>query len=267
MYLRGVHAESDIRVLRRFIRENPLGILISSLPSPNFSTLQFSHIPWLIDVGDEESDELGTLLGHMSRLNPHAQALSEASKITGESNGALEHDVAVVFTLPIQEYVPPKFFVETKPSTGKCVPTWNYAAVQVYGKATILWDSKNPATGGYLQEQITALTKHAEENIMHFTGGDAPAAWEVSEAPKSYVDLLKRRIMGIKIKIERLEGKFKMTQEMGNADRQGVVEGYDGLGTEKGYQMARLVEERGAMKDTAKRAAKNEADDGADCVA
>jgi predicted FMN-binding regulatory protein PaiB len=35
----------------------------------------------------------------------------------------------------------PKFYVETKPDTGKVVPTWNYSAVQVYGKATILFDS------------------------------------------------------------------------------------------------------------------------------
>lgn len=266
MYLRGVHAEPDIKTLRQVIRENPLGVLITSMPSENFPTIQFSHLPWLLDVADEDSDELGTLRGHLSRMNPHAKALTEAAKIDSESNGPLQEEVAVLFTLSSHSYVPPKFFTETKPSTGKVVPTWNYVAVQVYGKATILWDSKNQETGDYLQEQITDLTNHLEKNIMHFTGGDRPEPWEVSDAPKSYVDLLKRRIMGIEIKVDRLEGKFKMTQEMGPADREGVVKGFDGLGTEQSHHIARLVEARGAMKDAAKAAAKKAAEEAEDCV-
>ena len=74
-------------------------------------------------------------------------------------------------------------------------------------------------------------------------------AWEVSDAPTSYVELLKKSIIGIEIDIKRLEGKFKMSQESSKGDRQGVVNGFESLMTENGFKMARTVEERGAMKD------------------
>ena len=233
MYLRAVHAEFDIPALRNFIRNNPLGIFITSLQSSNFPTIQCTHIPWILDVDDEDSEtELGQLRGHLARANPHCKALVEAI------NG------------PVHSYVTPKFYTETKPNTGKVVPTWNYSAVQVYGKAKIFFDSQNQGTGLFLQKQINDLTKHSEETIMDHTGGETLPAWEVSDAPPRFIELLQKSIVGIQINIDRLEGKFKMNQELGKGDRQGVVEGFDSLGTEEGHKMARTVEERGALKDS-----------------
>src|SRR5579862_3450840 len=152
MYLRAIHAEFDIPALRKFIRDNPLGILITALQSPSFPTLQCTHVPWVLDVADEQSKtELGTLRGHMAKPNPHAKALIEAILRDNPSNGSLEEEVSVLFNGPVHAYVTPKFYTETKPDTGKVVPTWNYSAVQAYGKATILFDSRNESTGSYLK--------------------------------------------------------------------------------------------------------------------
>ncbi len=250
MYLRSVHAESNIASLRQFIRDNPLGILITTLESPNFPTLQCSHIPWVLDVTDEHSEtELGKLRGHLAKPNLQSKAMAEAIQTHNPSNDSLEQEVLVLFNGPAHAYVTPKFYVETKPDTGKVVPTWNYSAVQAYGKATILFDSHNEATGAFLQQQIIDLTKQSEETIMHHTGGEHSSAWEVSDAPARYIELLKKNIIGVEINITRLEGKFKMSQEMSKGDRQGVVKGYESLETEHGLQMARIVEERGAIKD------------------
>ena len=250
MYLRAVHAEFDIVSLRKFIRDNPLGILITALPSPNFPTIQCSHIPWVLDVSHEDSTtELGKLRGHMAKANPHSKAIVETVQKLTRTNGSLEQEVSVLFNGPVHSYVTPKFYIETKPDTGKVVPTWNYSAVQVYGKATIFYDSHNEETSSYLQKQISDLTNQSEETIMHHTGGENRSAWEVSDAPVSYVELLKKSIIGIEIDIKRLEGKFKMSQESTKRDRQGVVNGFESLMTENGFKMARTVEERGAMKD------------------
>jgi transcriptional regulator len=250
MYLRAIHAEPSIPSLRNFIRDNPLGILITALPSPNFPTIQCTNIPWVLDVADEDSEtELGKLRGHMARPNPHSKALIEAIQAHAPSNGSLEQEVSVLFNGPVHAYVTPKFYVETKPATGKVVPTWNYSAVQVYGKATILFDSHNEDTSSFLQKQISDLTKHSEETIMHHTGGENLPAWEVSDAPPRFVELLKKNIIGIEIDITRLEGKYKMSQEMDKGDRDGVIKGFESLGTENGLKMARTVEERGAMKE------------------
>jgi transcriptional regulator len=173
----------------------------------------------------------------------------EAIQRVTSSNGCLEQEVSVLFNGPVHSYVTPKFYIETKPATGKVVPTWNYSAVQACGKAKILFDLHNEDTASFLQKQISDLTKHSEETIMHHTGGENLSAWEVSDAPANFIELLKKNIIGIEINIERLEGKFKMSQEMGKGDREGVAKGFESLGTENGLKMARTVNERGAMKD------------------
>ncbi|KAI5865701.1 transcriptional regulator PAI 2-type [Durotheca rogersii] len=250
MYLRAPHAEVDIPSLRTFIRDNPLGLFITAFASPKSPTIQCTHVPWVLDVSDESSPtELGKLRAHLARANPHSKALVEAVAVHGSANGTLEQEVSVVFTSNVHAYVTPKFYTETKPSTGKVVPTWNYAAVQAYGKVRVFGDARSPETSSYLQQQVQDLSKHSEEHLMKYVGGDAPAAWQVDDAPAPYVDILKKAIIGIEIDVDRLEGKWKMSQEMTRGDRDGVVRGFEALGTEHGHQMSKTVEERGALKD------------------
>ena len=72
--------------------------------------------------------------------------------------------------------------------------------------------------------------------------------WEVDDAPRPFVDVLKKAIVGFEVEITRLEGRWKMSQEMKEGDREGVVEGLRGTGTEVGIDVARVVEERGKLK-------------------
>ncbi|KAM5350675.1 hypothetical protein ACJ41O_007180 [Fusarium nematophilum] len=248
MYIRAVHAETDLRVLRRLIHENPLGLLTTGIKSPTYPFLQSSHIPFILDVQYESSEtELGCLRGHLARQNPQSKAMIEAASSNPSANNVLEDEVLVIFNRPAHHYVTPKFYKETKPATGKVVPTWNYAAAQVYGKARIFFEN-NTETSEFLSKQISDLSHHNETTTMGYVGGDRPTAWKVSDAPEKYVELLKRSIIGIEIEVERLEGKFKMSQELGEGDREGVVEGFKGLGSEMGDEVARVVRERG-LKD------------------
>ncbi|KAJ6473576.1 putative FMN-binding domain-containing protein [Mycena vitilis] len=226
MYLRAVHAESDIPTLRDLIRAFPLGVLTTAISSPNFPLIQSSHIPFVLDVSDESSTtDLGRLRGHIARANPQAKVMIEA--LRDSPTNVLQQEVLVLFTSPVpQHYVTPKFYVDTKPSTGK-----------------------SEETGAFLDQQIDDLTKHAEEHLMGFTGeGERPNAWGVKDAPASYTDLLKKAIVGIEIEIDRLEGKFKMSQESGEGDRNGVIEGFRQLGSDVAREMASLVKERGDPK-------------------
>ena len=247
MYLRAIHAEQHVPTLRAFIRANPLGIFTTAIDSPSFPLLQSSHIPFVLDVQDESSEtELGVLRGHMARANPQAKALIEA--VTKDSTGdaestapqTLTRDVMVLFNGPADHYVTPKFYIETKPTTGKVVPTWNYSAVQCYGQLTVYHSTKDAALGEFLDRQIADLSAHAETSIM---GHEQP--WKVDDAPASFIELLKKAIIGIEIKITDIGGKWKMSQEMGVRDRMGVVEGFEALGTEKGKEIAETVRQRG----------------------
>lgn len=251
MYIRAVHAEADLRVLRQLIHSNPLGMLVTGIQSPTYSFLQASHIPFVLDVQDETSEtELGRLRGHLARANPQSKALIETLTTNPRPSNILEQEVLVIFTNTAHHYVTPKFYKETKPATGKVVPTWNYAAAQVYGKAKIYFDSKSEETSYFLAKQIEDLSHHNETTIMKHTGEeDRPAAWKVSDAPEKYVELMKKGIIGIEIEVERLEGKFKMSQELGQGDREGVVEGFANLGSDGAQSISRMVKERGIPKE------------------
>jgi transcriptional regulator len=129
MYLRPVHTTLDLPTLHSFIRSNPLGIFTTAIKSPNYPLLQSSHIPFVLDVPEEPSSTSpGVLRGHLARANPQTKALIEAvtksreGKEEGEGlNGVLEEEVMLLFNGPVHHYVTPKFYTETKPSTGKVV--------------------------------------------------------------------------------------------------------------------------------------------------
>ncbi|KAH8679926.1 putative FMN-binding domain-containing protein [Tricladium varicosporioides] len=276
MYLRAAHAENDQSALLDFIHTNPLGVLTTAIKSESYPFLQSSHIPWVLDLPSSTStplDEnvqdtnlldtaveggvaLGTLRGHVARANPQAKALIEYAKEKGESREGeggvvrLEEEVLILFTSPVNHYVTPKFYTTTKPSTGKVVPTWNYAAVQVYGTLTIYHDSKSEATEKFLRMQLDDLTKLTEGEIMGFDGKEGrQKGWTVNEAPESYVSLLSKAIIGVEVNIKKIGGKWKMSQELGEGDREGAVKGFKALGTEMGDQVARTIEERAMKKE------------------
>lgn len=267
MYLRAAHVEPNIALLQEFIKQNPLGILTTAIKSAIHPFIQSSHIPFIIDVPESNDtnpnsthdglETYGTLRGHMAKQNPQAKVLMETlaaiqNEREDDSIRELPDEVLILFNGPHHHYVTPKFYVETKPTTGKVVPTWNYSAVQAYGKIKVYCDSKSEETSSYLQSQIEALSHQAETSIMGYTGVDKPKAWEVSDAPTSYVDLLKKNIIGIEIQIHRLEGKFKMSQELGKEDREGVIQGFSNLDSDVGRDIAKTVKERGDMKDAQK---------------
>ncbi|EFY98738.1 FMN-binding domain protein [Metarhizium robertsii] len=258
MHLRTVHAESRIPVLRDLIRSYPLGVLTTAIPSSTEPFIQATHIPWVLDVQDESSEtELGVLRGHLARQNPHSKVMIESVSSNNNNNATntnvLEQDVLVLFTATPSHYVTPQFYTETKPSTGKVVPTWNYAAVQAYGKARIYYDSKSDETSHFLTRQITDLTNHTEISIMDYTGQNGrPDQWNVTDAPDRYIELLKKNIIGIEISIDKLQGKFKMSQEMSKGDRDGVVQGFARLESDVARAVSEVVQERSEMREAAK---------------
>jgi transcriptional regulator len=134
------------------------------------------------------------------------------------------------------------------------VPTWNYSAVQAYGRATLYFD-KNEETAAFLSQQIDDLSHKSETTIMGYDGKEGRAGpWNTSDAPARYIELLMGAIIGIRVDITRLEGKFKMSQELALGDRQGTIDGFRQLGTELGAAMADTVQARGEKKDAARKA-------------
>jgi transcriptional regulator len=247
MYLRAVHAEPSIPALKAFLAANPLGLLTTALTSadPKIHFLQTTHIPWVLDDSCPSDTSLPTLRGHIARQNPHAKVLIEHAAASASPNTPfnLAQEVMVLFNAPHHSYVTPKFYTKSKPEDGKVVPTWNYAAAQIYGTATVYTDSKADSTIQFLDKQIRDLSNKAETEIMNHK-----KPWSVDDAPERYIELLRKNIIGIEIKVTSLGGKYKMSQEMGEEDREGVAQGFEGMQTETGNWIAKTVRERGHRK-------------------
>jgi transcriptional regulator len=169
-------------------------------------------VPFLIYPGETER---GTLRAHVSRANPQWRELNAVEQCL------------VVFQGP-QEYITPSWY-PTKRETGKVVPTWNYVTVHAWGRPRIIEDI------AWLRRQIEDLTLLKE--------GALPEPWKVDDAPADYLASQIKGIIGIEIPIDRIEGKWKVSQNRPAADRAGVVAGLRGGGEAAGI-MASLVAER-----------------------
>jgi transcriptional regulator len=106
--------------------------------------------------------------------------------------------------------VSPSFYA-TKAETGKVVPTWDYVAVHAYGRARLSDDATE------LYDVVRSLTD------VHEAARDEP--WHVDDAPESFVAGQLRGIVAVTIPIERLEAKWKLSQNRSDADVAGVVAG------------------------------------------
>ena len=268
MYLPFPHAEHHIPTIVQFLRKNTLGLLITGTSSATHPTLQASHIPWVIDppTASEDAQGFPRLRGHLARQNPQAKAIIEAvaNHNDASSSQQLKDEILIMFQSPVHHYITPKFYTSTKPTTGKTVPTWDYEAVQVYGKATIYHSSSSSSmeTRDFLLKQTDALTKASETEIMGYTprndgsSEDDTTAWEVSDAPESYVSQLMKNIIGIEVEVTRMEGRWKMSQEKPAGDREGVIAGFEKIGGSVGEAMAETIKERCKQVDARKAAIK-----------
>lgn len=181
---------TDQTGLHAFVQAHPLGLLITNTDEG----LLASSIPFLLypDEGDH-----GVLRAHLAKANHHWHALESAN------------ECLIVFQGP-HGYVTPSWY-PGKTENHKVVPTWNYSMVQCRGTATVFQDA------AWLRQQIADLTD------FHERGRTMP--WSVNDAPADFIDGQIKAIIGIEIPITQIEGKFKLSQNRIEQDRQGVIDG------------------------------------------
>ena len=105
-------------------------------------------------------------------------------------------------------YVSPNWYA-TKAETGKVVPTWNYEVVHAAGELVVHDDA------AWVGDLVRRLTER------HEAGQERP--WSVDDAPADFVAAQLRAIVGIELRITRLEGKRKLSQNRSAADVRGVI--------------------------------------------
>ena len=195
MYVPPAFREDRTEILHAAIRAASLPVLIGTGPANEGGGLIASHVPMLLDP---DAGPLGTLIGHVARANPHIHATGQA---------------LAIFQGP-DAYITPSWYA-TKRETEKVVPTWNYIAVHATG--TLEWFTDPDR----LLDVVTRLTNRYE-GAREKLGANP---WAISDAPADFVVGMLKGITGFVLPIAHLEGKWKMSQNRPQADRQGVAAG------------------------------------------
>lgn len=190
MYIPNHFSQNDAEILCEFMRENSFATMVFQ----NGLGLDAHHIPVLL--GDDK-----VLRGHIAKANPIWKT-------------ATNPNVLVIFQGQ-NSYISPNFY-PSKQIDGKAVPTWNYSAVHVHGEIEFIHDKK------WLLYIVTELSDFHEK--------DFSAPWQISDAPNDYIEKMLNAIVGFEIKINRLEGKFKLSQNQSTINQEGVKNGLASLG-------------------------------------
>ena len=183
MYIPEHFAETDLPTLHEFMCRHSFASLVTQHDGLPFA----SHLPMLLDssIGTH-----GALLGHMARNNAQWHDFAAGT------------EVLVMFLGP-HAYVSPAWY-EPNPMA---VPTWNFMAVHAYGEAHVLPEDE-------LEDTLRRLV---DENEKAFS-----PPWKL-ELSRTMRERMLGAIVGFEIKLRRIEGKFKLSQNRTEQDQRNVI--------------------------------------------
>lgn len=145
------------------------------------------------------------LLGHLARVNDQWRR-----RVVG--------DALIIMRGP-DSYITPSWYA-AKVEHGRVVPTWNYMTAHVYGTMVVHDDPD------WVADVVRRLTDQHEAGRQH--------PWSVDDAPEKFLHGQLRAIVGIEVVIDRVEAKFKLSQNRPAADIDGVIHGLREAGDEAG---------------------------------
>ncbi|MDE2593909.1 MAG: FMN-binding negative transcriptional regulator [Burkholderiales bacterium] len=209
MYCPAHFQEDRPAELISLIEQFPLASVVCNGPFG----LVADHIPLMYEG---ESRALGKLIGHVAKSNPLWQLPAE-------------QELLVVFQGP-STYISPNWYA-TKREGGRVVPTWNFAVVHAYCTLEAIHDQQ------HVLQIVTKLTDQHEASQTH--------PWRVTDAPSEFTAKLVGNIVGIELKIHRMQGKWKVSQNQPITNQQSVVQGLLAEGADAQTQMALLVRGHG----------------------
>ena len=184
MYIPAAFQVADEARLYAFIQRYSFASVITQ----QAGTLLASHVPLQLETPIGSPARLS---GHLARANPQWRQLGAGA------------EVLVIFAGP-HAYVSPSWY-ETQPA----VPTWNYTVVHAYGVAELITERAE------LLASLQALVQRHESRLTRPWNG---------VMDEEFRDRLLAAIVGFRVTITRLEGKFKLSQNRSTADVAGVIQ-------------------------------------------
>ncbi len=183
MYTPKFNQVSDRALLLEAMRAYSFAILFGPGAAAAPSSPQATHLPLVI----KDEGEHGLIEGHFAHANPHWKSLAN-------------QETLVVFNGP-HTYVSPTLYAEEL-----SVPTWNYVAVHAYGTLSLVEDDQEK------EDLLTGLIAIHEPSYSD--------TW--LQMPAGYRRTMLAGIIGFRIPIALIEGKFKLSQNRPEADRRNI---------------------------------------------
>jgi transcriptional regulator len=174
------------------VRDLLTGLGAADLITMTEDGLAATHLPLIYD------EESHALLGHVARNNDQWRRTPTAE--------------ALVIAHGPGGYVSPAYYA-SKREHGRVVPTWNYVTAHVYGNLVVHDDPV------WVEALVRRLTEKHERVRVH--------PWDVDDAPRAYIEGQVRAIVGVALKITRIEAKAKLSQNRPPEDVDGVIAGLE----------------------------------------
>ncbi|MCC7406268.1 MAG: FMN-binding negative transcriptional regulator [Bdellovibrionales bacterium] len=187
MYLPSHFSTTDLSHTLALMQKYPFATLISF---DKAGAPIINHFPLLTELVEGKI----TIVGHMAKRNPQWR------------NFASHPRAVVVFSGP-HTYITPSWYV-----SGRDVPTWNYAVAHVEGTVRLVEDFA----------ALTALLQRLTQQFEH--GSSSPWQFELPEDLQQ-PEALTSAIVGFEIQVDKIETKFKLSQNRSVDDRRGILAG------------------------------------------
>lgn len=183
LYRPNLFRVDDREALCDFVERHAFGTLVTRAGDG----FDVSHVPFLVE---RAVDGGLRLLTHMARANPQSGSMEGSDPVLAIFHGP-------------HAYVSPSWY-----GHHPAVPTWNYAVVHAHGRARALAEEE-------LLDLLGRLSSKYEEG--------RPAPWRMEALSQDFVAKMLSAIRGFAIEVERIEGKFKLSQNRPADDAERVV--------------------------------------------
>lgn len=204
MYRPSAFAVDDVAAIHGVLRAR----VFATIAAIRDGAVRFVHAPVAVDA---EDGPRGGVRFHLAIRNPMAE---------------LENGARVwISTIALDAYVSPDWYRNLV-----TVPTWNYIAVEGEGVVQRL-------SAAQLRTLLVDLSAIEEEKLL------PKKPWTIDKVPKERTDALMNIIAGFSLSFERLEGKFKLSQDKSPGDIEGVIAGLESRGDAASLAVARAMRE------------------------
>lgn len=199
MYIPDLYKNENRGAIIDFLQKNSFGILVNQTDGKLWAT----HIPMLLVINSAGNE---VLQGHISKENPQWESFENDDKILAIFSG-------------------PHAYISSSWYDHENVPTWNYAAVHIYGNVKILEESDA------LHSLKTLVDKYEA------TSENPTRTEELSKKTMRQV----RGIVAFEIAIDEIQAVHKMSQNRDEKNYANIITALEKTGKPTDTEVAKIM--------------------------